>query len=164
MRLRFTSPVSMLDDQSSSGCTSTLLSSDFLKSSTGSSTVYFTFIILRALSTAFSDSPTTIATASPTLLTWRSRINLSYGDGSGKVWPAIEKRFFGTSSQVYTATMPGTLRAISVFTSSTIAFAYGLLRSFMTSASRGVISSVNTGFPSKSWLESFFGIHFPTAW
>ena len=164
MRLRFTSPVPMLDDQSSSGCTSTLLSSDFLKSSTGSSTVYFTFIMLRALSTAFSDSPTTIATASSTLLTWRSRINLSYGDGSGKVCPAIEKRFFGTSSQVYTATIPGTLRAISVFTSSTIAFAYGLLRSFMTSASRGVISSVNTGFPSKSWLESFFGIHFPTAW
>ena len=31
------------------------------------------------------------------------------------------------------ATIPGTLRAISVFTSSTIAFAYGLLRSFMTS-------------------------------
>ena len=67
-------------------------------------------------------------------------------------------------AQVYTATMPGTLRAISVFTSSTIAFAYGLLRSFMTSASRGVMSSVNTGFPSKSWLESFLGIHFPTAW
>ena len=126
MRLRFTSPVSMLDDQSSSGCTSTLLSVFLLS--------------IHAM----------------TLLTWRSRINLSYGDGSGNVWPAIEKRFFGTSSQVYTATMPGTLRAISVFTSSTIAFAYGLLRSFMTSASRGVMSFSNRVVIPSGAVEAVF--------
>ena len=57
-------------------------------------------ISFNALSTAFSLSPATIATGSPTLLTLLSSISLSYGDGSGKVWPAMLKRLSGTSFHV----------------------------------------------------------------
>ena len=69
--LRLSAPTGTLASQLSSGWTRIGPSFALCMSSTGSSTRYFTFILFRALSTASSVSPATIATVSPTYLKLR---------------------------------------------------------------------------------------------
>ena len=68
----------------------------------------------------------------------------SRGLGSGSVWPARVKRrpSWGTSSQVKTASIPGTFFAISVLISCTMALAWGECRIFTIRQSFGARSSV----------------------
>ena len=67
----------------SSGWITDLFSYAVSKSKTGSKTSYSTLINLRASSATLSSTAATIATSSPTYLTYSSKMNLSCGDGSG---------------------------------------------------------------------------------
>ncbi len=88
-----------------------LLSIAFSKSRTASKTSYSTFIKAKASSHTFKSTPTTAKTSSPTYLTYSSRTNLSYGDGSGYPWPALVNDTLLKSLWVKTISIPGNFSA-----------------------------------------------------